>query len=99
MSSCTYTRLSNRRRADGAQAPPASGPVEREVRRHHVCCSTSPCTSDDFMKTGIVPEQRAVVRFDKDWKVSGNTDDDDLDIALRKRSTAPLSVNIPSQYA
>src|SRR5438093_4072933 len=28
------TNQANRPRADGAQAPPASGPVEREVRRH-----------------------------------------------------------------
>src|SRR5690242_17501654 len=29
------TNQANRPRADGAQAPPASGPVERVVRHHH----------------------------------------------------------------
>src|SRR5438046_8371600 len=30
---CCLTNQANRPRADGAPAPPASGPVEREVRR------------------------------------------------------------------
>src|SRR5450755_1674941 len=32
---CGLTNQANRPRADGAPAPPASGPVERDVRRAH----------------------------------------------------------------
>jgi hypothetical protein len=33
---CRLTNQANRPRADGAPAPPASGPVERVVSRHSV---------------------------------------------------------------
>ena len=36
---CRLTNQANRPRADGAQAPPASGPVERVVRPHRFTCS------------------------------------------------------------